>query len=62
MLISKIVHFIVICSLKFTLMQTAASVSGKRKHDSVKNINGLSQYNLLSSRSQAENKTNLVKL
>ena len=62
MLISKIVHFIVTCSLKFTLMQMTTSVLGKRKHDSVKNVNGLSQYNLLSSRSQAENKTKRVKV
>ena len=44
MLTSKIVHLIVICSLKFTLMQTETRVRGKRKHDSVQNINGLSQY------------------
>lgn len=36
MLISKIVHFIVICSLKITLMQTATSVRGKRKQIQLK--------------------------
>ena len=36
MLISKIVQFIVICSLKFTRMQTETSVSVKSKHDQLK--------------------------
>lgn len=44
MLISKIVHFIVICSLKFTLMQTATSVSGKSKLDQLKILMVRSQY------------------